>query len=345
MCNENWNYQKHGDDWECDCAEGKEQSPINLPPKEQAIDSSSRPNFKFHKVQVSNLITANDGSKRETENLKIKLEENSLRIKYDNFGKIVTPDGSIYVADEIIIHTPGEHMINGKKFDMEIQVVCKGKTVGDIGKNLVLSFIFEKSAGVYNKFVDDLDFFNLPNPLSKSVDIIHTLFIPKILHNSDESDEVIYMKNFSFYTYQGSLTSPPCTEETIMYVNSKPIPIGTTALHMFQEALRVPDLIDEKGNVTVSDMVAASNRNVQPINGRPVFHYDHEKYCGPDPQKPPEVGHFERLKKVMNNYFYVSGKKISGLPNAFVVSKDEAYNIQPNLPNIQNQPFAPQPIA
>ena len=286
--------------------------------------------FKFSKVSPTNVIATSDGSKRETENLKIKLENNNLRIKNDKFGRTVTPDGSVYFAEEIVIHTPAEHMIDGKNYDMEIQIIHKGKSVGDIGKQLILSFIFQKEAGVYNKFIDDLDFFNLPNPSSPVVDIINELYIPKILHTSDEKDEVTGMKNFSFYTYQGSLTSPPCSEDTIMYVNSKPIPLGTTALHMIQEALRVPDMMDEKGNVHVSDWIPISNRNIQPLNGRPVFHYNHEKYCGPDKpiNKKENLGHFEKIQAVTENYFYVPGKQVSGIPNAFLVSKNEAYNIQ-----------------
>jgi carbonic anhydrase len=257
-----------------------------------------------------------------------------LRIKHDSFGKTVTPDGSVYFAQEIVIHTPAEHMINGKKYDMEIQIIHNGKSVGDIGKQLILSFIFEKEAGVYNKFIDDLDFFNLPNPTSPAVDIVNDLFIPKILHTSDEKEEVTGMRNFSFYTYQGSLTAPPCSEDTIMYVNSKPIPIGTTALHLFEEALRIPDMMDDKGNVQISDWIPISNRNIQPLNGRPVFHYDHEKYCGPDKQKEKaqKLGHFEKIKSVTEKYFYVPGKKVSGIPNAFLVSKDEAYNTRSDRP-------------
>lgn len=266
--------------------------------------------------------------------MQIKLEDNNLRIKHDKFGKTVTPDGGVYYADEIVIHTPAEHTIHGKKFDMEIQVIHRGKSKGDIGKQVVLSFLFEKQAGVYNKFVDDLDFFNLPNPNYPVADIVHELYVPKILHNTDDTAEIHGMKNFSFYTYQGSLTAPPCTEETVMYVASKPLPIGTTALHLFQEAQRIPDMQDEKGNVKVSDWIPVSNRNVQPINGRPVFHYDHEKYCGPDKpvKKAEKLGHYEKIRSITDKYFYVPGKELSGIPNAFLVSKDEANNTPPERP-------------
>lgn len=30
FCNENWNYNENGKDWNCKCSEGLEQSPINI---------------------------------------------------------------------------------------------------------------------------------------------------------------------------------------------------------------------------------------------------------------------------------------------------------------------------
>jgi carbonic anhydrase len=300
--------------------------------KEKAIESSAAPLFKFSEVKPTEVKTVENGRTRETETLKFKLQENNLRIINAKFGKTITPDGSVYDAEEIIVHTPAEHQIDGKKYDMELQIIHNGKSVGDIGKQLILSFLFEKKAGIYNKFIDDLDFFNLPNPISPVVDIVHNLFIPKILYSTD--DKETKMKPFSFYTYQGSLTAPPCSEESIIYVASRPIEIGTTALHLFQEALRVPDIINEKGDITVSDLIPISNRNIQPLNGRPVFHYDHEKNCGPDKDKKKDgsgdddIGHYEKIRQVNTKYFYVPDQKISGIPNAFVVSKNEAMNIQ-----------------
>jgi carbonic anhydrase len=264
---------------------------------------------------------------KQGEPLKIKFIDNSLRIIHENMGKIVTLDGAIYHAQEIVIHTPAEHKIGGKNYDMEVQILHYGMTVGDIAKQVILSFLFEKKAGVYNKFLDDLDIFNLPNTLSKEMDLTTNIFIPKLLF-SNEVNGMPAMKPFSFYTYQGSLTAPPCTESTIVYVASQPLAVGTLHLQLLQEALRVPDMMDNKGNVIVSDSIAKSSRDVQPLNGRPVFHYSHEKYCGPDENtkkdQEEEPGHYEKVLSAMTKYFYVSDSKPSGIPGAFVVSEKEA---------------------
>jgi carbonic anhydrase len=274
--------------------------------------------------------TTIDGMASSGKPLKLQLMDNTLKMFHRKFGKVVTMDGAIYYAQEIVVHSPSEHTIEGKKFDLEVQIIHYGQSKGDIAKQLVLSFVFEKTPGVYNKFIDDLDIFNLPNPITKERELTTNIFLPKILFSADDSDTPT-MRPFSFYTYQGSLTMPPCTEQTIMYVASKPIPLGSTAIQLFQEALRIPDLMNHKGDVIVSNWIPQSNRGTQPVNGRPVFHYDHEKNCGPDPKKPKEQpkGHYEKVLKAATNYFYVNSEEPSGIPNAFVVSEQEATGIDP----------------
>jgi carbonic anhydrase len=311
-CNENWDYARSGDDWECECKEGKEQSPIDLPPKEKAQQSPVKPIFQYEEV--------------DTKNLKIVLEDGLLKIKNKNFGKIVTLDGSIFKAEEIRFHTPSEHKIGGKVMDMEMQIIHTGQTKGDIAKQVVLSFLFEKKPGSYNKFIDDVDFFNLPNPQMKSRDIVNKLYIPKILYGSDSEDFPV-MKPFSFYTYEGSLTAPPCSERTIHYVASKPIPTAGLVLQLFKEAGRLPDMMDSAGNIIINTNLSMNARKIQPTNGRNIYYFSVKEVVGPEPEepvKPKPEGHYEKVNRKMTQYFYVNDEVPSGLPGAFVVSESEA---------------------
>jgi len=304
---------------------GKEQSPINLPPSWKAVSSNLKPIFEYNEVDVKQVLTTAEGSVKATENLQIKVDRHALRIEHDSFGKVVTLDGSVYKAQEIIFHTPAEHLIDGKRYDMEVQIIHYGQTKGDIAKQVVLSFLFEKKPGVYNKFIDDIDFFNLPNPLNKARDLINNIYIPKIFYDS-ESHDIAYLKPFSFYTYQGSLTQPPCTERTIMYVAAKPIPLGTTAIHLFQEALRMPDLMASNGDIVISNSLTNNNRKVQKKNGRAVYYYDAEAELCPEggKGKKRKVGHYEKVDRNLYQYFYVNGPNPSGMPGALVVPKNEA---------------------
>jgi carbonic anhydrase len=332
-CNEGWDYQQNGNNWECDCL-GKEQAPIDLPHTQDALDTPIKPLFQYEEIIIRKDEKDDKGKTKEP--LKLVLDDNILKIKYDKFGKLVTMDGAVYFAQEIQIHTPAEHTVAGKTYEMEIQILHRGMSKGDLAKSAILCFLVEKVPGVYNKFMDDLDFFNLPNQLSKERELEASIFIPKLLYQADD-DIVGAMKPFSFYTYQGSLTAPPCLENTIVYVASEPIQLGSTALKLFQEAIRIPDLINQTGDIILSENLPVSNRSPQPLNGRPVFFYDHIKNCGPDPVKPPKErkGHFEKIQKPITNYFYVNGQDPSGLPGSFVVSENEAQGVKITDPNYE----------
>ena len=135
------------------------------------------------------------------------------------------------------------------------------------------------------------------------------------------------MRPFSFYTYQGSLTFPPCTERTIHYVASDPIPIASAPLTLIQEAIRMPDMTNDRGEIFISDDTNENYRDTQPLNDRNVFFFDHKKYCGPEvaqPKKVNRVGHYEKIKKKITEYIYVNGNIPSGLPNSYVVPVKEA---------------------
>jgi carbonic anhydrase len=331
-CNEGWTYLNKGKDWSCGCSEGSEQSPIDLPDPRNAISSPVMPLFQYDEVSAKSKITTLDGELKAEDYMKIKYFKGALRIFHSNFGKIVTLDGAVYIAEEIVFHTPAEHTIDGKRYDMEMQVIHYGQTKGDISKQVVLSFLFEKKPGVYNKFIDDVDFFSLPNPLNKERDIINNLYLPKVFYSSTD-ENISTMKPFSFFTYQGSLTFPPCSERTIHYVASDPIPIGSAPLQLMKEALMIPDMKNENnGAIIITDSESVENyRETQPLNERPVFHFSHKKYCGGEinlsKNKDKEVipyGHYEKLSKKATEYFYVTSSEPSGIPNSFVVSEKEA---------------------
>jgi len=197
-----------------------------------------------------------------------------------------------------------------------------------VNTQTVLIFFFKSKPGVFNKFIDKLNFFDLPNPLEKFRELSETLYIPHIFLNSDE-DDLSYMIPFSFYTYQGSTSTPPCNEQTIHYIVSKPIDLSNTAIELFKEALRIPDRIDAKGNIVSSNTSTMNNRGIQPLNGRSVFHYDHTKYSCPDfrvnkSEKINSDGHYEKRTKESVQYVFVSGDKPSGIPGSFVVTDKEA---------------------
>ncbi len=337
-CNENWDYENKGDDWECLCKEGLIQSPIDLPKVSEALLSPVAPLFQFNEVNAKSTETTEEGLIKTNEYMKIRYYNSALRILHHNLGKIVTLNQAVYIAEEITFHTPSEHTIDGKRFDMEMQVVFYGRSKGDIAKQVVMSFLFQKKAGFYNKFLDDVDFYTLPNQGFPEREISSNLFIPKVFYSStgdEEFDQVPLLKPFSFFTYDGSLTMPPCSEDTIHYVASEPIPIASVVLELAKEALRKPNMEETNNETGHKRTIDNSNdvenfRNTKETNNRAVFYYDHKKFCGSMDtivKRKEEKGHYEKIKKKVSQYFYVPGTKPSNIPGAYVVSEKEARNL------------------
>ena len=275
-CNNNWNYKKNGKDWECQCREGRSQSPIDLPNKEDAKISKVKPYFLYDKVSPIAKETSIDGLLREGEPIKIYHKSNAIRIFHNYLGKIIDGEGGVFHGEEIVVHTPSEHTIQGKKFDLEIQIIHYGKSKGDIAKQIVVSFLFYQKPGVFNKFFDKIDIYNIPNEMDTFRDLKDIIYIPNIFHTIDEKDAT-HMKDFSFYNYQGSLTSPPCTERTNHYVAATPLPISNTIISLFRESLKMPDYALPSGQIITSqDNPKLNDRKTQPLNGRTVMYYESE---------------------------------------------------------------------
>lgn len=332
-CNEGWNYMNKGNDWECTCKEGITQSPIDLPEKAQAAPTNLSPMFNYERVNVNAEQSTIDGLIEGGKVINIRYEKNAIRIFHPNMGKIVAIDGSVYVAEEIVFHTPSEHKINGQQVDMEMQVIHYGRSKGDIANQIVLSILFKSSPGHYNKFLDKIDFFNLPNQMDNVIELQHDFFIPSVFLDSDAED-ILSMEAFSFYNYEGSLTFPPCTERTTYFISADPIPLSNTVIQLFKEALNKPDIIskDEDGNikgVVLDANVNENNREIQELNGRTVHLFDHI-LNGCITYQPPrrnikKAGHYEKLTRTADEFIFVNGNIPTGIPGSFVVSEKDAY--------------------
>merc|ERR1712166_994263 len=164
--------------------------------------------------------------------------------------------------------------------------------------------------GKYNKFLDKIDFFNLPTPSDPAIELQHDFFIPSVFIDSDD-DDVIGMEPFSFYTYEGSLSFPPCTERTTYFVTADPVPLSNTVIQMFKEALIRPmsSETNEKGEImsVQVDQENENNRETQATNGRNVYIFDHI-LNGCISYRPPSTnikraGHYEKVEDLLMNLF------------------------------------------
>jgi len=331
-CNDGWNYNLKGADWECTCKEGLKQSPIDLPHKDLAEITPVHPFFEYYQINSISDFDTYDGYYNDKQNIKITYMKGAIRILHPKLGKIVTDDGGVYVAEEITFHTPSEHKINGERFDLEMQVIHYGRSEGDIAKQVVVSFLFKKTPGIYNKLLDSINFTNLPNPVEKTKFIDENFSILQVLYTPDEEMDQEF-KWFSFYSYEGSLTFPPCTERTTHLVVADPIPLSSTVITLFQEALLVPDLLGSDIGFSTNKGSIENYREIQPLNGRNVSIFNHYKFgCGKikEPVKK-ETGHYEKRPINVPHYIFINSNEPSGIPGAVVVDEDEAKAIVKNV--------------
>ena len=213
------------------------QSPINLNHNTSTI-SYVKPMFFYHPVNTTLFI-----------------DNHIVKANSSSFGHLITLNNIVFNAEEITFHTLSEHFIDNKQYDMEMHIIHKGVSKGDQDKYAVISFLFEKEPGIFNDFIESLDYFNIGNS-NITIDI-----------------NQIMPKELSFFTYQGSLTVPPFNEKTIHYVFDKVIPISNASIEMFKKAIQDKEEFDYLKYVYVNKKYRTNNRELQRYNNRKVYYY------------------------------------------------------------------------
>lgn len=142
------------------------------------------------------------------------------------------PNGhsSEFAAAQFHMHSPSEHTVDGKFYDMELHVV---HAYAEGGLGGVLGVFFDRSAGnIDNPFLD-----KLPASLFTSATAVDDTEVSDIDVNSwlESIDK-------AHWNYSGSLTTPPCTEGIKWTVFSDVQPISDAQLKKFT------DLWESTGN-------------------------------------------------------------------------------------------------
>ncbi len=193
------------------CEKGVNQSPVNIT---QGYDVTL-PELKFHYVK-SDLKLINKGH-----TIVADLDtENTLEL-----------NGEIYKLVQFHIHTPSEHALNNKTYPLEIHFVHENQDnhlliVGlffEIGKNGTVISKLYKQAPKQPGMDKEIWSFDIKSLLPLKLD---------------------------YFTYNGSLTTPPCTEGVRWIV--------------LKEALQ----IKEKELVNLKVFLNENNRPVQDMNAR-----------------------------------------------------------------------------
>jgi len=132
---------------------------------------------------------------------------------------VLTLGGVDYGLQQFHFHGPSEHTFEGQGTDMELHLVHKSAA----GVNAVVGVkvVRGPSSGALARI-----FAQLPNDL----DVHHSLAAP---FNPDH----FLPENRSHYRYEGSLTTPPCSEGVRWLVLKDPITVSSEDLAQYHERI------------------------------------------------------------------------------------------------------------
>ncbi|KAJ1268815.1 hypothetical protein BS78_07G162900 [Paspalum vaginatum] len=220
---ENWGTFKP--EW-AECSAGQMQSPIDLSDDNATlVRSLGYLDYSYRPALATIINTGHD--------IKVifKGDAGSLRI-----------NGTVYPLKQLHWHTPSEHTIDGRRYDMEVHLVH----ITPENKIAVVGVLYKVNLIFPDLFLKKLEPFIVAVAATRDQELPIGLVDP----NDAACTGCVY------YRYMGSLTTPPCTEGVIWTVCKKVRPVQKSQIDLLQGAVDP----DNKMNA----------RPLQPLNNRDI---------------------------------------------------------------------------
>jgi carbonic anhydrase len=186
------------------CSQGHEQSPIDL--RGAHLNKALQP-IKFHYI-AGPITLVNDGH---------------TIVARVNPGSYIEANGLRYDLVEFDFRHPSEEAVNGRLSDMEVQLLHRGAD----GKLAVVDVRLMENPGKPNATLATL-WEHLPKTAGAS-EKIEEMVNPGGLLPADRS----------YWTYTGSLTTPPCTEGVRWFVFEQELSLDRDQLRAFAALFRM----------------------------------------------------------------------------------------------------------
>jgi carbonic anhydrase len=133
-------------------------------------------------------------------------------------GSFITVGGKKYALKQFHFHLPSEEKINGKSYEMVVHLVHANED----GELAVVAVLLQK--GENNPLVHQL-WNHLPTEEGKEESL-----------NSVQIDVAgLLPADLGYYTFSGSLTTPPCSENVTWFVLKHPATVSNTEIEQFSK--------------------------------------------------------------------------------------------------------------
>jgi len=205
-----------------DCSVSLRQSPIDIP---REVSARTRTNLA---------VTFAPGA--------INMKNNGHTVVQSfSPGSTFVLEGVTYDLLQFHLHTTSEHTVQGRRYPMELHAVFRDAVSGNLA---VIGQLFEVDRrGTENEFLHDLTQFGLPEKTDDTVTNAAEI---------DLADLIDAKQLATYWSYPGSLTTPPCSPIVSWFVLRKPVRASQAQIQEF---------IDVMGN---------NYRPVQALNGRTI---------------------------------------------------------------------------
>ena len=162
-------------------------------------------------------------------------------------GSTCIVNGKTYTSRQFHFHTPSEHLVDGVTFPLEMHIVnvWNDSANGNKPSYVVVAVLFK--IGAENKFINEF-LNNIPHEEGEKEALADNQVKPEDLLAQFPGNEIK-----SYYTYKGSLTTPPYTE-SVQWVIMKQV------LEASEEQI-----------MAIEKMEGNNARHIQAINDRKVY--------------------------------------------------------------------------
>eukprot|EP01059_Diplonema_ambulator_P019450 TRINITY_DN326_c0_g1_i2.p2 TRINITY_DN326_c0_g1~~TRINITY_DN326_c0_g1_i2.p2 ORF type:complete len:380 (+),score=142.67 TRINITY_DN326_c0_g1_i2:52-1140(+) len=185
-----------------------------------------------------------------------------------------------YTLQQLHFHSPSEHGIGGGLFDLEMHMVHKLTTAdeSETFQYVVIAVLFRQGSAPNRNF----GFFNalpsVPMPGFENYGNASAIYeYTNVTLSEAKFDFEGLLSSNKYYTYDGSFTTPPCTEGVKWYVMQDVLPVSKMQVDAFRNAMMFDEelvIADGFGWQPALFQYYGNNRPMQALNSRKVLSFN-----------------------------------------------------------------------